>query len=300
MVILAGGYCGKIVNTKDEHVASMISIANQAFNFQSGVIAIVTIVILKETFPPVILQRSAGNRIYGTEQVRRRRTFWAAIARPTKLMMRSPIVGLASLNISIAYVYFYFFMTTFPNLFGGQYGFDAGEIGLTYIGPAVGSILGSFTAGPFSDWYLSRQRISREDGTSKPEDRLCTLLPGNILIGIGMLWYGWAASASLHWILPLVGASIATLGITGVFMAIQTYLTDSFGLYAASAIAVNTVIRSILGAVLPLAAPALYRRLGYGWGSSLLGFLAFAFLPITLLLSRFGERLRTNPKFQVL
>lgn len=49
-------------------------------------------------------------------------------------------------------------------------------------------------------------------------------------------------------------------------MPILTYLADAYTIYAASAIAANTVLRSILGALLPLAGPSMYRALGLGWG----------------------------------
>jgi hypothetical protein len=43
---------------------------------------------------------------------------------------------------------------------------------------------------------------------------------------------------------------------------------------------------------LPLAAPKMYSTLGYGWGNSLLAFLALAMIPIPLLLYKYGEKLR--------
>lgn len=38
-------------------------------------------------------------------------------------------------------------------------------------------------------------------------------------------------------------------------MAVSTYLIDVFTIYAASAMAANTVFRSLAGALLPLAGP---------------------------------------------
>ena len=81
-------------------------------------------------------------------------------------------------------------------------------------------------------------------------------------------------------------------------MPIQTYLVDAYALYAASAIAANTIWRSAFGAILPLAGQPMYQALGLGWGNSLLGFIAVAMLPIPYLLTKYGERIRTNPKFQ--
>jgi len=77
-------------------------------------------------------------------------------------------------------------------------------------------------------------------------------------------------------------------------MCVQTYLVDAFTLYAASAIAANTVVRSLLGALLPLGGRQMYDQLGLGWGNSLLAFIAIAFLPVPVLLLKYGEWMRKN------
>ena len=70
------------------------------------------------------------------------------------------------------------------------------------------------------------------------------------------------------------------------------HLVDSFNIYAASALASNSLIRSIAGAFLPMAAFPMYNSLGIGWGNSLLGFLALALVPVPWLLLKYGEYLR--------
>ena len=77
-------------------------------------------------------------------------------------------------------------------------------------------------------------------------------------------------------------------------MPANVYLIDVFTVYAASAMAANTVLRSIVAAILPLAGPKMYAKLGYGWGSSLLGFIALILFPIPLIFIKYGERLRTT------
>lgn len=96
-------------------------------------------------------------------------------------------------------------------------------------------------------------------------------------------------------------------------MALQMYLVDAFNIYAASALAASTVVRSIFGAVLPLAGlryvlllvqigdreidlrcRRMYAKLGMGWGNSTLGFIAFAMVPLGPLFLKYGERLRTK------
>jgi hypothetical protein len=75
-------------------------------------------------------------------------------------------------------------------------------------------------------------------------------------------------------------------------MPIQTYLIDAFTIHAASAIAANTVLRSLLGAFIPLAGPAMYKALGLGWGNSLLAFVALAMSPVSWIFFRYGESIR--------
>lgn len=75
-------------------------------------------------------------------------------------------------------------------------------------------------------------------------------------------------------------------------MSVQAYTVDAFTLYASSALAACTMIRSVMGTVLPIAAPQLYEKLGYGWGNSLLAFVALALMPIPGLLMLYGENLR--------
>lgn len=77
-------------------------------------------------------------------------------------------------------------------------------------------------------------------------------------------------------------------------MAVSMYLVDTYSMYAASALAANTIMRSIAGGVLPLCALKMYDKLGLGWGNSLLAFIALAFLPIPFLMQRYGERLRNG------
>ncbi len=72
-------------------------------------------------------------------------------------------------------------------------------------------------------------------------------------------------------------------------MALPVYLVDAFTIYAASALAANAVVRSIAGAVLPLAGLTMYKNLGIGWGNSVLGFIAAAMLPVPFLIIRYGE-----------
>lgn len=70
-------------------------------------------------------------------------------------------------------------------------------------------------------------------------------------------------------------------------------------MYAASAIAANTELRSLVGAMLPLAGTPMYSTLGLGWGNSLLGFLCILMIPLPVVFFKFGKKLRKMEKFKL-
>jgi hypothetical protein len=105
-------------------------------------------------------------------------------------------------------------------------------------------------------------------------------------------WYGWSVETKKQWISPILALIPFGLGMLGSYISIQTYIIDSYTEYAASGVACITVTRSLFGAFLPLAGPSLYDSLGYGWGNSLLGFVALGLVLFPIFLNRYGGVIR--------
>jgi hypothetical protein len=214
-----------------------------------------------------------------------------ALIRPIKLLLFSPIVILPCVAAAIMFGYLYILITTFPTVFEKQYGFSTGMVGVSYLGIGGGNIVGLVLFANISDRYLKRKQ---KLGEMKPEHRLGTVVFGGPLVAVGLYCYGWSAQAQVHWIVPILGTGLFGMGFMTFMMPISTYLIDSFTIYAASAISANILLRSIVGAVLPLIADRLYRGLGLGWGNSLLAFIALSTCPLPWLFYKYGERLRLN------
>lgn len=213
------------------------------------------------------------------------------------MLFQCPIVTLFALYSVIFYGYLLIMLATVGTVFQDVYGFTPGESGLAYLGMAIGFLIGQFILGPFSDGYVSRMK-AKHQGEGKPEHRLPPLLLGATMIPIGFAWYGWSVQQHTHWMVPILGSALVAVGIMYTYLPVQMYLVDVYTTFAASAIGANTIVRSICGGLLPLGVNPLYDRLGYGWGNTLLALVALAFLPMTALLLRYGERIRTNPRFQ--
>jgi hypothetical protein len=69
-------------------------------------------------------------------------------------------------------------------------------------------------------------------------------------------------------------------------------MIDAYTKYASSAIAASSVLRSLAGALVPLAGIPLYDRLGLGWGNTLLAFLALLMGILPIYFNRYGEAIR--------
>ena len=101
----------------------------------------------------------------------------------------------------------------------------------------------------------------------------------------------------MHWLVTILPTFFYGVGQVTVFNTVQNYYIDSFSKYAASAIAAGSFFRSLIGGIVPLFAPTLFDKLGYGWGISVFAFLSLAIAPSPLLFYYFGARVRE--RFQI-
>lgn len=263
---------------------------------------------LRETHAPTLLakkvkkmQKETGNKDLRSKLdsgLTPKDLFLRSIVRPTKMLCCSPIVAAMSIYMAVVYGMLYLLFTTFTYVFEENYGFTESTVGLVYIGCGAGMIIGLVILGTISDPLIKRLS-AKNGGVMKPEYRLPPVMVLGFFIPVGLFIYGWTAQYHIQWAVPLLGTLFVGVGLIAAFMCVQTYLVDAFTIYAASALAANTVLRSIFGAVLPLAGLKMYAVLGLGWGNSLLGFVSLALIPIPYVFFIYGERIRTHPRFQI-
>ncbi|KAI9050926.1 hypothetical protein LZ554_005038 [Drepanopeziza brunnea f. sp. 'monogermtubi'] len=204
------------------------------------------------------------------------------LVRPFSLMILEPVLLLLNAYIALIYGLLYAWFESFAIVFQGTYGFNLGELGLSFVGILVGGIVTL----PCFLLYLKyiQEPHFNEEGEIKPEIRLQPAFVGAFCIPICMFWFGWTARESIHWIVPIIGSAFFTVGAFLMFNSVLNYLGDAYPAYAASVLAGNDFFRSSFGAGFPLFSGAMYRRLGINWASSLLGFLSILFIPIPFIL----------------
>ncbi|KAK3367528.1 major facilitator superfamily domain-containing protein [Podospora didyma] len=264
-----------------------------------SLVAAAQLVFSSETYPSVILarktkrlQEKTGNlalRSKLDDGLSSRQVLARAIIRPAKMTVLSPINAVLSLVSAYLNGLGFLLLTSAPVLFRVEYGFSPRQVGLAFIGYGVGTVAGllSFTA--TSDRYIRRRAAL---GLLKAEDRLLPVVATGPLLAFGFLLFGWGAYFHAHWLVPVVATGVIGASTVLFFSAVIGYLIDCFTIYAASAIAANTVLRSVGGTLLPLAGRDLFDTLGWGGGSSVLALGAILLTPALVYLYVKGESIR--------
>ncbi|KAJ6079811.1 hypothetical protein N7467_009564 [Penicillium canescens] len=265
-------------------------------------IALVFAILLKETYAPTLLQKKAARLRKESGESR----WWCRydqkaglyeilklnLSRPFVMAVTEPICIFWNIYIAIIYGILYLCFVAYPIVFQEIRGWDLGLSGLAFLGIGIGVVL-TIACEPLIRRLINNHAVDPETGKPPPEAMVSFICLCAVLIPIGELWFAWTCSpASIHWIAPLLAGIPFGAGNTGVFIYASNYLTGSYGMYAASALAGNSVIRSILGGVLPLAGSYMYASLGPNWSGTLLGLLEVVIVPIPFVFYKYGHKIR--------
>ena len=209
-------------------------------------------------------------------------------ARPFILCFTEPILLVINTYIALLNAILFGSLNSFPLVFNSIYGFKLGEVGLAFFGLLAGSIL----VLPPMFFYLRYSMKPNHAGEIRPEQRLPPAIVGAFLAPISLFMFGWTARASIHWIVPIVGSALFGIAIEVIMYAALNYLPDAYPSCAASVLAGNECLRSTASAIFPLFTTAMYKRLGVGWASTLLGLLSLIFIPVPIVLYYYGHVVR--------
>ncbi|KAI4231727.1 MAG: hypothetical protein L6R40_007648 [Gallowayella cf. fulva] len=182
-------------------------------------------------------------------------TSWS-IYRPFLLLTFEPMCLNLCLFSALLLGVLYLFFGAFEVVFEENHQFSLWQVGLTFLGLLVGIMI---AVGSDPIWHRNYVRLVRnrevnggEKGGTEPEFRLPPAIAGGILVPIGLFWFGWTTSSSVHWIVPIMGSTVFGAGMLLVFSGVFTFLVDAYPLYAASALAANSFARSSFAAAFPL------------------------------------------------
>ncbi|VUC27324.1 unnamed protein product [Clonostachys rosea] len=274
----------------------------------AGVSWIINVIVVPETYAPVLLKRRSEKLSKETGKVYKTvidiqnggsthtKVLMTSLLRPCELLVVEPIVLFLSIYTAVVYGVLYLLFGAYPVVFQLERGWSPGKGGLPFLGIAIGMFIAVPSVLIINKWYV-KEAAKTPDGLLEPEARLVGGIIGGITVPIGMFWFAWTTYESIHWLCPVAAGIPFGFGMTLIFQSVFAYLADAYGIYSASALAANTVLRSLFGAGFPMFTKKMYENLGTQWASSVPGFLGVACIPVPVILYIYGQKIRQKCKY---
>lgn len=273
----------------------------------AGAFWIIGTLFIPETYAPRLLRKRAQRltqitgKVYVSKLEKDRppmtvpQLLRTSLLRPWQLLFMEPIVLLLSIYMAIVYGTLYMLFSAFPIVFEQHRHWNQGVGSLSFLGVMIGMLL----AAVYNIWDNSRYiKIAHKyKGFAPPEARLPPSLLASVCLPVGLFWFAWTNSPSIHWLSPIAACIPFGFGMVLVFVAVLNYLIDSYTIFAASVLAANSVLRSIFGAVFPLFTTYMYRNLGIHWASCIPAFLALLCVPFPFIFYKYGSAIRSKCRY---
>ncbi|CAK7201893.1 hypothetical protein SEUCBS139899_004608 [Sporothrix eucalyptigena] len=268
--------------------------------------AILFMFSVKETYAPAILKAKAAKKRKEEDDER----YWCRfderisifnllkvnLSRPFILAATEPILWFFNIWISIVYGILYLCFVAYPIVFTDGRGWSSGMSGLAFVGIGIGT-MSAICSEPLCRRLINSYPKDPETGRAPPEASARVMVIGAILTPIGQLVFSWTClPKTIHWAIPIAFGIPFGAGNTLTFIYGSNYLAGSYGLYAASALAGNMVIRSLFGGTLPLAGSAMYKAMTPQWAGTFLGLLEVMLIPIPIAFLRYGKQIRARSR----
>lgn len=117
-----------------------------------------------------------------------RETVIESLWRPVQIMVQDPAISFSDVYTALLYAIFYSFFECFPLVYPVMYGFNVGQVGLTFLCITVSVLIA--LACYLSYLYFHVNPTIRTKGLPPPESRLIPALIGSFLLPIGLFIFG--------------------------------------------------------------------------------------------------------------
>ncbi|KAH7088685.1 major facilitator superfamily domain-containing protein [Paraphoma chrysanthemicola] len=268
------------------------------------------LLFLPETSTPTILYRRAQRlrKLTGNPNIKAKSEIaqsmlspsqltYDALVVPWKINALDPAILFTSIYTGLVYAVFYSFFEVFPLVFVDIYGMNLGQMGLAFLSVTIGVALAGICTFCFLHFYVNpRMRVKGFEG---PEQRLLPAVIASVIIPIGLFMFGWTSRASIHWIVPAIGAALISAGMISIINNILLYVALAYPKYSASLFAGNDVVRSTIAFAGIMWSGPLFKNLGVDKGCTLLAGLTIGCIIGIVILYVYGANLRARSKFAV-
>ena len=208
------------------------------------------------------------------------------------LFFTEPILVFVTIYQAFIYGILYLFCSAYPIVFGEDRGWALGPSSLPLFSVHVGIFIGVCITVHHTMTIFAR-KVASNNGVVVPEDRLPLMILGGVVLPVGLFWFAWTADPSIPWPSVVVSGVVIGFGMFLIWIQCYAYLIDVYLPVANSAMASNSMVRSLFGFGFPLFASTMYHQLGTAWATSVLAFLSIAMIPVPVTFYIYGARIRS-------
>ncbi|KAK2021245.1 major facilitator superfamily transporter, partial [Colletotrichum zoysiae] len=260
----------------------------------SAILGAIGFFVLQETNPRCILRvrtvrlrKETGDPTLRTQWDNQKisRAFLIAIRLPFYLLFTEPMAMLLVFFQSYLWGLLYLAFSIYISIFNGVFQQSLDTAALNYLAFLCGNIVSVLVSSIISDRVYRGLKARLSGGVDKPILRLPITIGGVFVFAVGLIIIGWAAEQKISVLMADVGGALFAMGSFTAYQSLQVLMIDAFGVYATSILAAAAMGRSVASFSFPLAAPALFASLGFGWGHTLIALIALLFGGATVVLT---------------
>ncbi|KAF2085505.1 MFS general substrate transporter [Saccharata proteae CBS 121410] len=267
----------------------------------SGPAWILALFWLPETYQPILVQWKTKHLRRVTEDTRytchheSRGSLSASLKellpRPLIFWTKEPVIIILGIYLVLLSVLLFTFLSGFEFLFARTYGFSVGQEGTVFVAIAVGALVGTCLTPLF---YLLAEG---PNATLQPETRLWSAIIAAPFLAISIFWLGWTNYTSISPWSGIMACFVFGYALIGIYISAYQYIIDSYGQYAASALASITVVRYWVAAGIHVASLPMFEGIGTHWTLTLVGIIAALLVPAPYIFYKYGAKVRSRSEY---
>lgn len=272
----------------------------------SAVAWVVALLFLPETYLPILLdwkskqlRHETGDKRYSSDHQTAASFFQRVreiLPRPAIFFATEPVISVLGGYLILLYSILFTFLSGFDYIFKRTYDMTTGQTGSCFGAIAAGATVATFATPGLYNWARRKTRWER-GAPVPPEFRLWPAIVASPFLPVSLFWLGWTNRATISMWSSLVACGLFGAVLIFIYISSYEYIIDSYGEYAASALASITMARYLVAGGMVMAARPMYEGIGVHWTLTMLGCISVLLAPMPLLFRRYGVQLRRRSRF---
>lgn len=207
------------------------------------------------------------------------------------IFLTFPVIFYAGFSYGSNLVWFNVLNGTASLILGGTYNFPSSMVGLSYLSPLIGVIIGSIYTGPIGD-KIVLMIARRNKGILEPEHRLWLFLPSLVLIPFGLILWGVGAAHHVQWFGCVFAMGVIALTNTFGIQLSVSYAIDSYRDLSGEAMITVIIVRNTMSFAIGYGLTPWVDNMGLQNAFILAGFAGMAQVCTVFIFTKWGKNMR--------